>query len=60
MEDFEGKLTISEETELETDESSDDCLNKSSRSKSLILLRRFLSIQQRRAEAYAKLREYKP
>ncbi|CAO2833070.1 unnamed protein product [Amaranthus hypochondriacus] len=53
MEDFEGKLTISEEMDLETD----DSLNESSKSKSLTLLRRFLAVQQRRAEAYAKLRD---
>ncbi|XP_048499005.1 uncharacterized protein LOC104883787 isoform X2 [Beta vulgaris subsp. vulgaris] len=51
MEDFEKKVIISEN--MQTDESD----SQDSRSKTLILLRKFLSLQQRRAEAYTKLRE---
>ncbi|XP_057979761.1 uncharacterized protein LOC131165749 [Malania oleifera] len=47
MEDFEKKVTLSDAMDVES--SSDS-------SKILHLLRRFLAVQQRRAEAYAKLR----
>lgn len=51
MEDFEKKVSITEEME------ADDANEENSRSNTLILLRNFLSLQQRRAEAYAKLRD---
>ncbi|XVF82614.1 hypothetical protein PTKIN_Ptkin16aG0063200 [Pterospermum kingtungense] len=54
MEDFEKKLSIKESMEIEEDESS-----SSSRSKNkeiLQLLRKFLEVQQRRAQAYSKLK----
>lgn len=52
MEDFEKKVSITEPMEAEDTEG---CPNSS---KILHLLRRFLAIQQRRAEAYAKLKKY--
>ncbi|KNA10114.1 hypothetical protein SOVF_147440 [Spinacia oleracea] len=55
MEDFERKVTISEE--METGNPNIKSFGEDSRSSILILLRKFLSIQQRRAEAYAKLRD---
>lgn len=50
MEAFEEKVKITET--METDESN------SVSSKTLRLLRRFLDVQQRRAQAYAKLKQY--
>ncbi|KAA8544839.1 hypothetical protein F0562_019623 [Nyssa sinensis] len=47
MEDFETKVVISDSMEVENDCES---------SKIVCLLRRFLGVQQRRAEAYAKLK----
>uniref|UniRef100_A0A5B6ZMQ0 DNA repair REX1-B protein n=1 Tax=Davidia involucrata TaxID=16924 RepID=A0A5B6ZMQ0_DAVIN len=47
MEDFEKKVVISDSMEVENDRDS---------SKIVCLLRRFLGVQQRRAEAYAKLK----
>ncbi|XP_040992629.1 required for excision 1-B domain-containing protein [Juglans microcarpa x Juglans regia] len=50
MEDFEKKISITEPMEAE------NTVGCSDSSKILHLLRRFLAIQQRRAEAYAKLK----
>lgn len=49
MEDFEKKVKISEAMAVE---------NRLESPKIVELLRRFLQIQQRRAEAYAKLKRY--
>ena len=55
MEDFEKKVKISEER-MEVEENG---LLESSSSKIIVdLLRRFLGVQQRRAETYAKLKRY--
>ncbi|KAJ0102110.1 hypothetical protein Patl1_05798 [Pistacia atlantica] len=53
MEDFEKKVKITESMEIEA--TADEEANSKS-SKTLILLRRFLAVQQRRAQAYAKLK----
>lgn len=55
MEDFEKKVKISEER-MEVEEN--ELLESSSSSSKIIvdLLRRFLGVQQRRAETYAKLK----
>lgn len=50
MEDFDEKLSLAEQ--MEEDERTD----ASDSSNTLTLLRKFLEIQQRRAEAYAKLK----
>ena len=52
MEDFEKKVSIKEPME------SDEAACSSSSSKIVHLLRSFLAIQQRRAQAYAKLKRY--
>ena len=49
MEDFEKKVKITEAMDIE---------NGADSSKTLQLLRRFLQIQQRRAQAYANMRRY--
>ena len=49
MEDFEKKLSLDEQ--MEEDRKTDS-------SNTLSLLRQFLEIQQRRAEAYSKLKRY--
>ncbi|KAJ4720496.1 DNA repair REX1-B protein [Melia azedarach] len=51
MEDFEKKVKITESMEIEEDEQVNN-----NPSNTLQLLRRFLDIQQRRAQAYAKLK----
>ncbi|KAF5729369.1 hypothetical protein HS088_TW21G01534 [Tripterygium wilfordii] len=56
MEDFERKVSISEPMETE-DQGIEDSEGKDSSSKILSLLRKFLAVQQRRAEAYAKLKK---
>lgn len=53
MEDFDKKVKLTETMEIE-EEPNDN----SSNTKTLELLRRFLAIQQRRAQAYAKLKQY--
>lgn len=53
MEDFEKKVKITESMEIEEDEQVNN-----NPSNTLQLLRRFLDIQQRRAQAYAKLKRY--
>ncbi|XP_022746157.1 uncharacterized protein LOC111296232 isoform X2 [Durio zibethinus] len=52
MEDFEKKLSIKESMEIEEDEGSSSSKNK----EILHLLRKFLDVQQRRAQAYSKLK----
>ncbi|KAK8575652.1 hypothetical protein V6N13_033097 [Hibiscus sabdariffa] len=52
MEDFEKKLSIKDSMEIETE--NGNCSNKSNGV--LHLLRKFLEIQQRRAQAYARLK----
>ncbi|EYU42898.1 hypothetical protein MIMGU_mgv1a0140422mg, partial [Erythranthe guttata] len=57
MEDFEKKVSISEsasEIQVEEDERESE-INRSSKT-TVALLRRFLSVQQRRALAYARLK----
>jgi len=56
MEDFK-KLTITEKMESEQMNDVSVSEEESVKSKTLDLLRKFLAVQQRRAEAYAKLRE---
>lgn len=51
MEDFEKKVKITETIEMEEKEEPNN-----NSSKTLDLLRRFLAVQQRRAQAYAKLK----
>ncbi|XP_044460841.1 uncharacterized protein LOC123192374 [Mangifera indica] len=53
MEDFEKKLKLTESMEIEPT-ADEEANNKSS--KTLLLLRRFLAVQQRRAQAYANLK----
>lgn len=55
MEDFEKKLKLTESMEIEPT-ADEEANNKSS--KTLLLLRRFLAVQQRRAQAYANLKRY--
>ncbi|PKI43006.1 hypothetical protein CRG98_036584 [Punica granatum] len=55
MEDFEKKVSISDSMDVEHDSSSSSDSNSSSQT--LQLLRRFLGVQQRRAEAYARLKQ---
>ncbi|KAH9657807.1 DNA repair REX1-B protein [Citrus sinensis] len=57
MDDFEKKVTITDAMEME--EMDIEQANNNS-SKTLQLLRTFLDIQQRRAQAYAKLKRYPP
>uniref|UniRef100_A0A7C9DWL0 Uncharacterized protein n=1 Tax=Opuntia streptacantha TaxID=393608 RepID=A0A7C9DWL0_OPUST len=56
MEDFK-KLTITEKMESEQMNDVSVSEEESLKSKTLDLLRKFLAVQQRRAEAYAKLRD---
>ncbi|KAH7548456.1 hypothetical protein ACOSP7_031645 [Xanthoceras sorbifolium] len=51
MEDFEKKVKLTDTMEIEENE-----ISNTNSSKTLDLLRRFLSVQQRRAQAYAKLK----
>lgn len=53
MEDFKKKVSISEESDIMDAENSSD---SSISSKTVDLLRRFLAVQQRRAQAYARLK----
>ena len=52
MEDFEKKVSIKESMEIEEEEGSSSSKNK----EILHLLRKFLDVQQRRAQAYSKLK----
>lgn len=52
MEDFKKKLSLDEQMEEDQRTDTTDSSN------TLSLLRKFLEIQQRRAEAYAKLKRY--
>lgn len=54
MEDFDKKLSLAEQMEEDGRTSGDS----SGSSNTLTLLRKFLEIQQRRAEAYARLKRY--
>lgn len=60
MEDFEKKVSITEKMESDIDEAA--CSSSSSAttstSKTVHLLRSFLAIQERRAQAYSKLKRY--
>ncbi|KDP41061.1 hypothetical protein JCGZ_03167 [Jatropha curcas] len=53
MEDFEKKVRVTEPMELEIQQQNN---TKSFQNQTLFLLRRFLGIQERRAQAYAKLK----
>ncbi|XWS74649.1 hypothetical protein CRYUN_Cryun01aG0016000 [Craigia yunnanensis] len=53
MEDFEKKVSIKESMEVEED---DEGSNSSKNKEILHLLRKFLDVQQRRAQAYSKLK----
>lgn len=55
MEDFKKKLSLDEQME---EDQRTDTTDSSDSSNTLSLLRKFLEIQQRRAEAYAKLKRY--
>lgn len=59
MEDFEKKVSITEKMESDIDEAA--CSSSSTTtpsSKTVHLLRSFLAIQERRAQAYSKLKRY--
>lgn len=56
MEDFAKKVTIGEGSDA--DEEPGRCNSTASSSAIVHLLRNFLTIQQRRAEAYGKLKRY--
>ena len=62
MEDFEKKVSITEKMESDIDEaacsSSSSSSSTTSSSKTVHLLRSFLAIQERRAQAYSKLKRY--
>lgn len=57
MEDFEKKVSIADSMDVEHD-SSGGSSDNSPRSQILQLLRKFLGVQQRRAEAYSRLKQY--
>lgn len=56
MEDFEKKVSITDSMDVEHENSGSS--SRSSPSQTLQLLRKFLGIQQRRAESYARLKRY--
>ncbi|XWS65407.1 hypothetical protein CRYUN_Cryun05aG0110000 [Craigia yunnanensis] len=55
MEDFEKKVSIKESMEIEEEE-EEEGISSSKNKEILHLLRKFLDVQQRRAQAYAKLK----
>ncbi|KAJ6349801.1 hypothetical protein OIU78_006069 [Salix suchowensis] len=56
MEDFEKKVSLTDTEAMEPEAAASSSSSKSSNT--LLLLRRFLETQQRRAQAYAKLKQY--
>ncbi|KAK4798312.1 hypothetical protein SAY86_030638 [Trapa natans] len=56
MEDFEKKVSITESMDVEHEDSSGSSSSSISPSRTLGLLRKFLDVQQRRAEAYGRLK----